>query len=297
MNALLEKSASLALACLPQHLLTAFVHRLMRVRVRWIKNLQIRLIARLAGVNWDEAQSQDLDDYPHFNAFFTRQLRPDARVFDPAADSLCCPCDGRVSEHGQLDGDRIFQAKGRHFSLQALLAGDPQSQAWENGHFFTLYLSPRDYHRVHMPLDGSLQRMTYVPGRLFSVAPYTVRQVDRLFARNERVISIFETEVGPMALVLVGAMLVAGMETTWAGEVTPARQRTIHTMDYRSQGIRLAKGEEMGRFNMGSTVILLLPPGAVRYPPALRAGQAVRLGQELATLALPDRGFNGGSPP
>jgi phosphatidylserine decarboxylase len=269
----------------------------MRVRVRWIKNLQIRLIARLAGVDWNEARSRDLDEYPHFNAFFTRQLKPGARAFDPAADVLCCPCDGQVSELGAIDGDRIFQAKGRNFSLRALLAGDPQSEAWENGHFFTLYLSPRDYHRVHMPLNGSLQRMTYVPGRLFSVAPYTVRQVAHLFARNERVISIFETEAGPMALVLVGALLVAGMETTWAGEVTPARERVIHTTNYRGQGIRLAKGEEMGRFNMGSTVILLLPPGAVRQPSALRAGQAVRLGQSLATLALPDRGFNGESPP
>lgn len=297
MNAMLEKSASLALACLPQHLLTAFVHRLMRVRVRWIKNLQIRLFSRLAGVDWNEAQSQDLDDYPHFNAFFTRPLKPGVRVFDPAAGALCSPCDGRVSAHGELDGDSIFQAKGRHFSLQALLARDPQSQVWENGHFFTLYLSPRAYHRVHMPLDGILQRMTYVPGRLFSVAPYTVRQVDRLFARNERVIGVFETGAGPMALVLVGALLVAGMETTWAGEVTPARERAIHTTDYRGQGIRLVKGEEMGRFNMGSTVIVLLPPGAVQHTRTLRAGQAVRLGETLATLALPDRGSNGKSPP
>lgn len=296
MKALFEKSASLALACLPQHLLTALVHRLMRVRIRWIKNLQIRLFSRLAGVDWNEARSQDLDDYPHFNAFFTRQLNPAVRVFDPAPDALCSPCDGRVSAHGEMDGDSIFQAKGRYFGLQALLARDSQSQVWENGHYFTLYLSPRDYHRVHMPLDGSLQRMTYVPGRLFSVAPYTVRQVDRLFARNERVISVFETEAGPMALVLVGALLVAGMETTWAGEVTPAKERAIHTTDYRGQGIRLAKGEEMGRFNMGSTIILLLPPGAVQQTRTLRAGQAVRLGQGLATLALPDRGFIDQSP-
>ncbi|HSM68716.1 MAG TPA: phosphatidylserine decarboxylase, partial [Xanthomonadales bacterium] len=130
MNALLEKTASMAMACLPQHLLTAFVHRLMRVRVRWVKDLQIRLFSRLTGVDWNEARSQDLDDYPHFNAFFTRALKPGVRVFDPATDALCSPCDGRVSAQGELDGDSIFQAKGRHFSLQALLADDPQSQAW-----------------------------------------------------------------------------------------------------------------------------------------------------------------------
>jgi phosphatidylserine decarboxylase len=282
-----EKLAAAAQVIVPQHLLTAWVHRLMRIEMPAVKNVQIRIISRLAGVDWSEAASANLSDYATFNAFFTRSLKPGVRAFDQQAHTLASPCDGRISELGRIEADQLFQAKGRRYSLQALLGDDSDCSAWEDGCFFTIYLSPRDYHRVHMPMAGVLQRMTYIPGKLFSVAPYTVRHVDHLFARNERVVSVFETAVGPLGLVLVGAMLVAGMETVWAGEITPATKREIRTTRYPPAGdgaVRLAKGAEMGRFNMGSTIILLLPPGAVQQMQALAGGDRVQLGQTLATL-------------
>lgn len=281
---LLEKPACLVQGLLPQRLLTALVYRLMRVRWRWFKNLQIRLIAKLVGVNWSEAASQDLDYYVHFNAFFTRALKEGVRQFPGNERSLCSPCDGRISELGAIKADRVFQAKGKDYSLSALLAGDPQSQAWVNGHFATIYLSPRDYHRIHMPLSGRLSRMIYVPGRLFSVAPYTVRHVDELFAINERLACIFETRVGPMAVILVGAMLVAGMETVWAGEITPRADRELEVTEYGEDGPRFELGQEIGRFNMGSTIVLLMPAGAVSSPCRFTAGDAIKLGDELAGL-------------
>ena len=177
-----------------------------------------------------------------------------------------------------------MQAKGQKFTLHALLADDPQCRVWLNGYFYTIYLAPGDYHRVHMPITGALQRMTHVPGRLFSVAPYTVRHVPNLFARNERVISVFDTAIGPVAQVLVGAMLVSSMETVWAGEVTPPSFRTIRTTHYHDQPVSLARGAEMGRFNMGSTVILVLPPGTISFRQDLGPGDKVTLGQRLATL-------------
>jgi phosphatidylserine decarboxylase len=269
---------------LPQHLLSKMVHGFMRIEVRWVKNLQIRAITRLAGIDASEALSPDPADYPCFNAWFTRELKPGARVFDPAPDALLCPSDGRISETGKLTGGRILQAKGKDYSLQDLLAGDPVRDQLVDGYFATIYLSPRDYHRVHMPLGGMLRRMIHVPGKLFSVAPYTVRNVPGLFARNERVISVFETSHGPLVVVLVGAMLVASMETVWAGEVAPSRSREVAVTDYSSHDIALAKGSEMGRFNMGSTVIVLLPPGVAAGLPDLAAGDDVKVGQRLATL-------------
>ena len=272
---------------LPQHLLSRIIYAFMRVEVKWIKNLQIRVMNRLAGIDASEARSPDKADYPCFNAWFTRELKPGARVFDSGPGALLCPSDGRISELGTLTGDRILQAKGKHYTLQDLLADDPVCAQLVDGWFATVYLSPRDYHRVHMPLGGTLQRMIHVPGKLFSVAPYTVRQVPGLFARNERVVSIFETDTGPMAVVLVGAMLVSSMETVWAGEVTPSRNKDINVTGYPDQEIRLDRGAEMGRFNMGSTVIVLLPPGAAESLPTLAAGDAVKVGQRLATLLSP----------
>jgi phosphatidylserine decarboxylase len=241
----------------------------------------IYLISRIAGINYGEALSPDPADYASFNAWFTRALKPDVRVFDPDPNAFLSPCDGRISETGSLQENRILQAKGRDYSLQDLLANDPVCGELTGGYFSTIYLSPKDYHRIHMPLGGRLQRMIHVPGRLFSVAPYTVRQVPRLFARNERVISIFETKSGPLVMVLVGAMLVSSTETVWAGEVTPTTNRQVSVKDYTDEVISLAKGEEMGRFNMGSTVILLMPPGALKSLEGLGAGDAVQVGQKL----------------
>lgn len=269
---------------LPQHFLSRIVYALMRCETVWVKNLLIRLISRLAGINYAEALSPDPADYASFNAWFTRALKPGARFIDPDPHALLSPCDGRISETGVLRENRILQAKGKDYSLQDLLANDPVCQQLAGGYFSTIYLSPKDYHRIHMPLSGRLQRMIHVPGRLFSVAPYTVRQVPRLFARNERVISIFDTDAGPLVMVLVGAMLVSSTETVWAGEVTPAKNKDVSVKDYRDAAIKLAKGDEMGRFNMGSTVIMLLPPGALKGLADLGAGDAVQLGQKLGDV-------------
>ena len=266
---------------LPQHFLSRIVYALMRSEVKWVKNLLIALISRVAGINYAEALSPDPADYVSFNAWFTRALKPGARIFDPDPQAFLSPCDGRISETGPLEENRILQAKGKDYSLQDLLANDPVCQQLVGGYFSTIYLSPKDYHRIHMPIGGRLQRMIHVPGRLFSVAPYTVRQVPRLFARNERVISIFDTEHGPLVMVLVGAMLVSSTETVWAGEVTPTKNKEVTVKEYPNEEITLAKGEEMGRFNMGSTVILLMPPGALKSLESLGAGDAVKLGQKL----------------
>lgn len=269
---------------LPQHALSRMVYAVMRNETVWLKNFLIRSISRIAGIAIEEALSPELDDYSCFNAWFTRKLKPGAREFDPDPNALLSPSDGRISATGTLHGGRILQAKGKDYSLQDLLANDPVCALLDGGYFATIYLSPRDYHRVHMPLSGQLQRMIHVPGRLFSVAPYTVRQVPGLFARNERVISVFATESGPLVMVLVGAMLVSSTQTVWAGEVTPAKNKDVNRTDYRGENISLNRGQEMGRFNMGSTVIVLLPKGAVESMPGLAAGDAVQVGQRLATL-------------
>lgn len=270
---------------LPQHALSAGVYRLMRCRTRWVKNGLIRGIGRAAGVNFDEAKSANPGDYACFNDFFTRELKPGARPLDPDPLALLSPCDGRVSEAGWLNGDRLLQAKGTEYTAAALLADEQVSRQLQGGAFFTIYLSPRDYHRVHMPLAGRLTKMIHVPGKLFSVAPYTVRQIPGLFALNERVVCLFESDYGPFAQVLVGAMLVGSMSTVWSGEVTPSDNRSVRTWDYTDQGPNFERGAEMGRFNMGSTVITVLPPGMVEKQTQWPAGgEPVRLGQRLAAL-------------
>ena len=270
---------------LPQHPLSRIVYVLMRNEVTWVKNMLIRLISRIAGINYDEALSSDPADYASFNAWFTRALKPGARTFDTDPMAFLSPCDGRISETGCLHENRVLQAKGKDYSVRDLLANDPVCSQLTDGYFSTIYLSPKDYHRIHMPLSGRLQRMIHVPGRLFSVAPYTVRQVPGLFARNERVIAIFDTDAGPLVMVLVGAMLVSSTETVWAGEVTPTKNKEVTVKDYPDENISLAKGDEMGRFNMGSTVILLMPPQTVEGQVDLTAGTAVAVGQKLAVLS------------
>lgn len=269
---------------LPHQLLSRLVHAFMRIRFRPVKNAQIAVVGGLAGVDWSEAKSQDYADYACFNEFFTRELLEGAREVDTDPGAFVSPSDGRISQCGRITTDRILQAKGHHYSIRSLLANDPSSAEFINGFFHTIYLSPRDYHRVHMPADGHLQRMIHVPGRLFSVAPYTVRQVPGLFARNERVVSIFDTIHGPMAVVLVGAMLVSSMDTVWSGTVTPPYGKRVSTGDWSRRDIRLNKGDEMGRFNMGSTVITLLPPGAVSSLEDLEPGEPVLMGQKLGRL-------------
>jgi len=269
---------------LPHHLLSRLARVLTRTRIGLIKNLQIWIFGWLAGVEWTEAISPHAADYVDFNAFFTRQLAAGTRPLDPDPLAFVSPSDGRISQCGRVTNDRMLQAKGRSFSLRALLANDPSAKHFANGFFHAIYLSPRDYHRVHMPMAGTLQRMIHVPGRLFSVAPYTVRQVPNLFARNERVICLFDTTHGPMAVILVGAMLVSSMETVWAGTITPPRAKRVITGDWSRRDIRLEKGQEMGRFNFGSTVIVLMPATALTSLADLGPDDNILMGEKLARL-------------
>jgi len=281
---LIEKLLAGIQYLLPHHLLSRLVYAFMRIRLGPVKNTQIALIGGAVGVDWDEAKSAEISDYACFNDFFTRELKDGARPVDPNPNSFVSPCDGKISQCGRITSNQILQAKGHHYSIRSLLGNDPASADFINGFFHTIYLSPRDYHRVHMPYGGKLQRMIHIPGRLFSVAPYTVRQVPDLFARNERVVSLFETIHGPLAVVLVGAMLVSSMETVWSGLVTPPRGRKIARGDWSRRDIELPRGQEMGRFNMGSTVITLLPPAAISSMEAYGADDVIQMGQKLGRL-------------
>lgn len=269
----------------PQKLLTRIVYAATRWRFGPWKNLMIRTLSRIYTINLAEAASANLDDYPHFNAFFTRTLKPGARHFDSAPASLLMPADGKISELGPIDGDAILQAKGHTYTVAELLGGEDKAAEFRDGAFATVYLSPRDYHRVHMPFTGTLTETLHVPGKLFSVAPHTVSSVPRLFARNERLVCHFDTEFGPMAVVLVGAMLVSGVETVWNGVEIPPYATAIVRRDYRGRDIRLERGAELGRFNMGSTAIVLVPAAAKAVFDRRLGPQApVLVGQALATL-------------
>ena len=248
-----------------------------------LKAWLIDTVTRRFGVDLSEAAQSDPSTYPTFNSFFTRALKPGARVADADPDALLMPADGRISQCGQVEGDRIFQAKGQSFTTGELLGDDESAKVFEGGTFATVYLSPKDYHRVHMPWAGRLRETVHVPGRLFSVGPAAVANVPRLFARNERLVCHFNADFGPMAVVMVGALLVSGVETVWSGEEIPAYGRAITVKDYRGESIELDRFEEMARFNYGSTVVVLLPPGVAILAPGLAAETAVRLGQRLAT--------------
>ncbi len=266
---------------LPQHLLSALMYRFARLRWRSLSDLLIRAFARRFRVDMSEALEPDLGAYPSFNAFFTRALKPGARPLPASPTAIACPADGSLSQQGDIHADRLFQAKGLDYGLEELVGDTAWARRFQGGSFATIYLSPRDYHRVHMPLTGRLREMIHIPGRLFSVNGATARLVPRLFARNERVVCLFEGEAGPFALILVGAIFVGGMETVWAGEVTPARGEPPRRHYGDDEPLDLARGAEMGRFNMGSTVILLFPPGAVTWDGELAPGVALRMGQTL----------------
>jgi len=240
----------------------------------------IRWFAKKYGVNMEEALNPDLASYPSFNEFFTRALRDDAR---PLADAdFICPVDGAISQFGSIEHDQIFQAKGHRYTTTALVGGDAALAAqFDHGSFATLYLSPRDYHRIHMPCDGKLLGMIYVPGSLFSVNPTTARGVPGLFARNERVVCVFEGPYGPFVLVLVGATIVGSMATVWHGVVNPPRSGTVREWQYRDKEIVLKKGAEMGRFLLGSTVVMLFPKGEIEFNPAWLAERSIRMGEAM----------------
>ena len=271
---------------LPHHFRSRIEHALMRSTV--LPSLRLafmRWFVGRFGVVLADAAQPDLTTYPSFNAFFTRALRSGARPIAGEPDAVASPADSCVSQAGAIEAGRVFQAKGRGFSALELLGGAAADAApFAAGRFATLYLSPKDYHRVHMPLDGELRAMVHVPGRLFSVSPTTTRGVDRLFARNERVAFLFDTAAGHMAYVMVGALFVSSIETVWSGEVTPPAGRTVRRWDYAAAQHRFKKGDELGRFNMGSTVILLFEAGRIAWDPALLPEAALRVGQRIATL-------------
>jgi phosphatidylserine decarboxylase len=272
---------------LPQHFLSRQVHRLTRSRVKPLKDALIGSFVRHFRPDMSDAADPEPHDYPSFNAFFTRSLRPGARPADPDPGALVSPVDGTVSQIGQIDGTAMVQAKGHRYSVDALLGGAPGwAERFSGGSFATLYLAPYNYHRIHMPTAGTLRAAWFVPGRLFSVNAATAAAVPGLFARNERVICAFEEGPLAFAVALVGALFVGSIATVWHGEVTPRSPRRAAELAVgtgRAPG-RLERGAELGRFNMGSTVILLLPPGAADWVPALQPGSAVRVGQTLARL-------------
>jgi len=268
---------------LPHHALSVLAGWLADRRWKKVKNRFIAWFISRYGVDMSEAENSDYRDYPTFNEFFTRRLKPDARAIAPNPSVIISPVDGAISELGQITGDRLLQAKNKHFDLTALLGGyADHAELFQDGEFLTAYLAPKDYHRFHMPVAGRLLEMLHVPGRLFSVNPASAAQVDNLFARNERVVCLFETAVGPIAMVIVGAMLVGSIVTTWHGQVTPPTRKTVRRFDYRHDDIALARGEEVGFFKMGSTVILLFPKDSIAWNENLKRDSVIKFGEVIA---------------
>ncbi len=265
---------------LPQQLLTALAWRLSTCRAAWVKNLFIRTFAGLFQVNLDEAERSEPEQYECFNDFFTRALKPGARPLAPEQHRLISPCDGTVSQLGSLDAGCIIQAKGLDYTAERLLGNSDWANRFANGRFITIYLAPSDYHRVHAPISGQLLAEHRIPGRLFSVSAATTRSVPNLFARNERMVAAFETEHGPVAVVMVAALLVAGIETVWGGPLDRRPQKQPRWTDF-DEPLSLDRGAELGRFHWGSTVIILTPPDFPEWRESLASGRRVRLGQAL----------------
>ena len=271
---------------IPKHLLSEAMHGFMQIETKWVKNNTIKLLTKMYGINVSEALSEELDDYPSFNAFFTRALKPEARPIDDNPDVWVSPVDGLISQSMRIDGNRLLQAKKHDYTIEALVVGDIEyAKKFINGDSAVIYLSPKDYHRIHIPTDGTLVSMTYVPGDLFAVNPATVRCVEGLFARNERIVVRFENEQGPFCIVFVGAIFVGSMETVWEGKITPDYEPVIRHWDYTNQDLTFQKGDEIGRFNMGSTVVLLTPDGILPELGQIKPNTPIKMGEKLATLA------------
>jgi phosphatidylserine decarboxylase len=269
---------------LPKHLVSRMVGWLAAAEAGALTQFLIRAFIKAFKVDMSEAKYSEPTHYNTFNAFFTRQLKDDLRPIDDNEKQLCHSVDGRVSQFGKIIGDAIFQAKGHNYSLTTLLGGKPElASAFKGGDFATIYLSPKDYHLIHMPIDGKLTDMLHIPGELFSVNPLIAANVPGLFARNERVVTIFNTPAGKVAIVLVGATIVASIETVWAGNITPPAGKTVQHWQYEEQDIQLNKGDEMGRFKLGSTIIVCFEPNAVEFTD-LQAGMLTRLGEPFAVL-------------
>jgi len=286
-DSLIHKIFALIQYLLPHHLLSLVMYWITRSEWRPLKNLIIQNIIQIYKVDMELALDPEPTNYRSFNDFFTRAIKPEARPLASGKETLVSPVDGTVSQSGQIRDGRIFQAKGHDFSLNELLGGDPKwTESFTDGSFATIYLSPRDYHRIHMPITGTLKKMIHVPGRLFSVSPSTTRNIPRLFSRNERVVNLFNTEAGPVAVIMVGAIFVSSMDTVWAGTVTP-KSRRVTGWDYgrkSTAATKLQRGAEMGRFNMGSTVILLFGKDAVELSDTLQPENKLEMGQEIGSI-------------
>ena len=271
---------------MPQLYLTQLAGRFAQQKWGAVTHFVIKVFAKKYNVDMSEAKKENFSDYESFNQFFIRELKDDARKINENPTALCLPADGRVSQIGHIDDDRLLQAKGHFFSLSDLLAGDEELvNTFKNGEFATIYLSPRDYHRVHMPCNATLRKMIYVPGDLFSVNPFLAEHVPNLFARNERVICVFDTAFGPMVQILVGATITASMSTVWAGVINPPRTGEVKVWTYQGDSaIKLTKGQEMGAFQLGSTVINLFPANSVTLAEHLEVDVPVRMGEILATM-------------
>lgn len=269
---------------LPKHLISRLLGKLASAEAGGLTTFLIETFIRKYQVNMAEAHYSDPKHYKTFNDFFTRELCEGARPILAEENQLAMPVDGKVSQVGQITQGRIFQAKGHDFSARELLGGfDLDVAPFDEGSFANIYLAPKDYHRIHMPVAGKLEKMLFVPGDLFSVNPLTAENIPNLFARNERVVAIFSTEKGPMAMVLVGATIVASIETVWAGTVAPANGKQVQVWDYSNQDIYLEKGQEMGRFKLGSTIVALFPKDTLEFAETLTPGAPTRLGEVFAT--------------
>jgi len=285
---------------LPHFFLSGIMRRMTRIRSKFFRTFSINWVIKTYNVDMSLAENENINSYKTFNTFFTRKLKAEVRPIVKGADTVACPVDGTVSQVGKIEDGKIFQAKGRHYTLKQLI-GYPEVDfsSFEGGQFATIYLSPRDYHRIHMPEDGKLRSMTHVPGRLFSVSPATTRVIPGLFARNERVVALFETDFGPVAVIPVGAIFVGSIETVWHGEISPPTIPNIRSWHYAqdyaqedgpkpenkelNKPVTLEKGKEFGRFNMGSTVVLLFGPQTIDWAKEITAGASVKMGQLLAT--------------
>lgn len=264
--------------------------KFVEIRISWIKNKQITLFDRIYSVNWEDAEYSSPDDYPTFSAFFSRRLKPGVRSIDQTPNTLVFPVDGYASEYGDIKKDTLLQAKGFYYGLHELLGDPTLARTFENGQFITLYLAPHNYHRVHLPFEGRLSEMRYIPGRLFSVSPETAQAVPELFTRNERVVTVFDTDHGPLAAIFVGAGLVGSVFTSWAGCVCPPHTDKVEAWSYPAeskQAIEFDRGEEIGYFALGSTIILLMPEKSVQWQKDFPAQYQVKLGEKMGQWISP----------
>ncbi|MDO6687399.1 MULTISPECIES: archaetidylserine decarboxylase [unclassified Agarivorans] len=283
---MLDKIKVAAQYCFPQHGLSRLVGKLAQAEAGKLTHWVIKKFINRYQVDMNDAVNSEPSAYPSFNAFFTRPLKPGTRPLVDGDSNLAHPVDGAVSQLGPIQHGRIIQAKGHDYSARELLGGDKElAEEFNDGDFATIYLAPKDYHRIHMPCKGKLRKMVYVPGQLFSVNPLTAANVPNLFARNERVVAIFDTEFGPMAMVLVGATIVASIETIWSGTVTPPGSKQVFTWDYSDQDISLDKGAEMGRFKLGSTVVMLFAKDAIEFEQSLAPTVSTVMGTHFASKA------------